>query len=95
MTAVDITEVRSLLAGVIDDEARIERLSAGSPLLGAVPELDSIAAVNLLLAIEERFGVEIDDDEVEESIFATLGALHAFVASKAEHAATTTFARSG
>ena len=88
MTSVDITEVRSLLAGVIGDAARTERLTAASPLFGAIPELDSIAAVNLLLAIEERHDVEIDDDEVEESVFATLGSLHAFVNAKVERNAT-------
>lgn len=79
MSRVDIVEVRSLLSSVIDDDRALERLTTESPLYGAMPELDSIAVVNLLLAIEERFDVVVDDDEVEEALFATLGSLHAFV----------------
>lgn len=52
-------------------------------LLGSVPELDSMAVVGILTAVEEEFGVEIADDEISADDFATFATLLAFVRSKA------------
>lgn len=56
--------------------------SASTPLLGSLPELDSMAVVTLITAIEEQFGFIVDDDEIEAETFATLGSLTAFIDSK-------------
>lgn len=61
---------------------RGEALQAGSALLGAIPELDSMAVVGLITALEEHFGIEIADDEISAEVFETLGSLSAFVDSK-------------
>jgi len=53
-----------------------------TPLLGAIPELDSMAVVALITAIEERFGFTVDDDEIDGSVFTTLGSLIDFVQGK-------------
>jgi acyl carrier protein len=58
------------------------RLTATSPLLGAVPELDSMAVVSVITTLEERFGFTVADDEIDGSIFATVGSLIDFVKSK-------------
>jgi len=52
------------------------------PLLGAVPELDSMAVVNVITALEEQFGFTIADDEIGAAMFATLGSLTDFVEQK-------------
>jgi acyl carrier protein len=57
-------------------------LDGRSPLLGALPELDSMAVVHVLTAIEEHFGIVISDDEISAEAFSTLGALAEFVESK-------------
>jgi len=54
-------------------------MHAGTELLGSLPELDSMAVVELIYALEERFGVEVDGDEVTADVFETLGSLAAFV----------------
>jgi len=59
-----------------------QKISPDYPLLGAVPEFDSMAVVALLTNLEERFGFVVDDDEVDGSIFATIGSLTQFVRSK-------------
>ena len=51
-------------------------------LLGEIPELDSMAVVNVLTAVEEQFDFEIDDDEMSASIFETVGTLVEFVNEK-------------
>jgi acyl carrier protein len=58
------------------------RTRAATPLLGALPEFDSMAAVAVLTALEERFGFTVDDDEVDGTIFETIGSLTAFVRAK-------------
>ena len=40
---------------------RLDSMDASTGLLGSLPELDSMAVVELLAEIEDRFGFEIDD----------------------------------
>lgn len=51
-------------------------------LLGAIPELDSMAVVALITALEEQLGISVDDDEIDGATFATVGSLVDFAASK-------------
>lgn len=75
-------EVRNILAQSLQLGARADGLSADSPLLGAIPELDSMAVVMILTAMEEHFGFSVDDDEISADTFQTLGTLTAFVEQK-------------
>jgi acyl carrier protein len=76
------TEVIGTLRSVLNLGERSTRFELSTPLLGAIPELDSMAVVSLLTSLEERFGFTIEDDEVDGKIFATVGSLVAFVDSK-------------
>lgn len=79
-------EVEAKLLAVLDAalvlRGRTSTFTDSTPLLGSLPELDSMAILAVLTAIEERFGVHIDDDEIDGSIFATVGTLTAFVRTK-------------
>jgi len=77
-----LNDVKSLLARTLQLGPRAEVLTAASPLLGALPELDSMAVVTLLTALEEHFGFTVDDDEISAETFATLGSLAEFVERK-------------
>jgi acyl carrier protein len=57
-------------------------LTASTPLLGSLPELDSMAVANLLLALEQHFNIRIADDEMSASHFATVGTLAHFVRAR-------------
>ena len=74
------------LLSVLDEVLSLGGRSAGfdrqTPLLGAVPELDSMAVVTLITGLEERFGIVVDDDDIDGETFATVGALADFVAAK-------------
>ena len=52
-----------------------------TPLLGAIPELDSMAVVGLLTTLEQQFGFEIHDEEITAEVFETFGGLVEFVES--------------
>ena len=75
-------EVRNILAQSLQLGTRADQLTADSPLLGAIPELDSMAVVMILTAMEEHFGFSVDDDEISADTFQTLGTLTAFVEQK-------------
>ena len=51
-------------------------------LLGSLPEFDSMAVVSVLTAIEDHFGIAVDDDEIDGALFETVGSLCQFVESK-------------
>lgn len=75
-------EVLSLLDEILSLNGRSAEFSINTPLLGAIPELDSMAVVALITGMEERFGFSVDDDEIEGSTFATVGSLVEFVEGK-------------
>lgn len=50
-----------------------------TPLLGSLPQLDSMAAVAVLVELEARFGVRIEDDAVSGEMFSSFGHLLDFV----------------
>jgi acyl carrier protein len=51
-------------------------------LLGAIPQLDSMAAVALLTELELRFDIRIADDDVSATMFTTFGHLLDFVEAR-------------
>lgn len=75
-------EVIKILRSVLNLDAARHRLDAGSALLGSVAELDSMAVVSILTALEEQFGIAVDDDEVDGRTFASVGSLVGFVQGK-------------
>jgi len=79
---MSIEQVRTILDSALSLEGRAHRFEAGTPLLGHLPELDSMAVVTLLTSLEERFGILVEDDEVSAETFATLGTLAEFVDAK-------------
>jgi len=82
MHAHSIEQVKILLADTLNLGERVNTLRPDSALLGSIPELDSMAVIHIITGLEERFGIEIDDDEISASIFDTVGSLAAFVDQK-------------
>ena len=80
-------EVVSMLDDVLHLEGRASTFDHDTVLLGSLPELDSMAVITLISAIEERFQCAVDDDEIDGAVFATLGSLIEFVRNKAGAAA--------
>jgi acyl carrier protein len=78
----DTEQVRRLLADVLQLGDKAAVLEADTPLLGNLPELDSMAVVTLVTAMEDQFGIVIEDDEISAETFETYGSLCAFVSDK-------------
>lgn len=77
-----IDDVKTVVGTALQIRGRVQEMDAAAPLLGAVPELDSIAVVNLITALEEHFGITVADDEIGAAAFETLGSLTKFVERK-------------
>lgn len=71
--------VRDVLVAVLGIEDRADEIVAETPLIDSLPELDSMAVVELMVALEERFDIRIDDGDVRGEVFETLGSLSTFV----------------
>jgi acyl carrier protein len=77
-----LDRLRGILRDTLHLGARADSLTAASPLLGAIPEFDSMAVVTVLTMIEDDFGITVSDDEVSADVFETLGTLSKFVEEK-------------
>ena len=75
-------ELRTVLADVLNLGDRADALTAASPLLGALPELDSMAVAALIGGIEDHFAITFEDEDLTEETFATLGSLAAVVEAR-------------
>ena len=78
-------EVLRVIDEVLSLNGRSATFTRETPLLGAIPELDSMAVVTLITSLEEQFGIVVDDDDIDGSTFATVGSLSDFVSNKLTH----------
>jgi len=77
-----LEEVRNILGDVLSLGDRVQALKEDSILLGNLPELDSMAVVNVITALEDYYDFSVDDDEISAQTFETLGSLTRFVEQK-------------
>jgi acyl carrier protein len=75
-------QVTQILYSVLSIDPKSAAWTGDTALLGAVPELDSMAVVSILTALEEQFGFAVDDDEVDGDTFSSVGSLARFVQAK-------------
>jgi acyl carrier protein len=77
-----INDIRAILRDSLQLGARADALGPEARLLGSLTELDSMAVLTVLTAIEERFGITIEDDDINADTFATVASLCAFIDQK-------------
>ena len=81
-------DIRFEVLRILDDamglKGRATRLGDADPLLGSVPELDSMAVVTIIGMLEDRLGITVEDDEIDGQTFATVGSLVKYVSDKVQ-----------
>ena len=77
-----IEQVKEIIGQTLQIPDRAAGFSESTALLGSLPELDSMAVVGVITALEEYFGFAVDDDEINAEVFATVGSLAAFIDGK-------------
>jgi len=83
MTSNDtMADLKWVLVDTLGIHDRAATIGASTPLLGSMPELDSLAVVELAQALEDHFGFVIDDSDFTGETFETVGTLAEFVERK-------------
>jgi acyl carrier protein len=72
-------DVTAVIVRTLGIEDRAATLTAATPLFGAMPELDSLAVLELVTQLEARFGIAIDDEDITGEVFETVGSLAQYV----------------
>ncbi len=78
------TELKELIIGRLKLEMGTDEIDDADPLFGEGLGLDSIDALELVLALEQKYGIKVEDEEVGKRIFASIDALAAYVDEKRE-----------
>lgn len=77
-----VDEVISVVTATLGIAARRSEITPATELLGNVSELDSLAVLEVVAALESRFGIRLDDDDVVAESFATFGRLAGLVEAR-------------
>ncbi len=77
-----IEQIKAILADALSLGKHATGLTAETKLLGNLPELDSMAVISVISAMEEYFGITFDDDDISANTFQTVGTLSAVVDRK-------------
>lgn len=75
-------EVLRILDEVLGLQGRCAAFTRDTHLLGAVPELDSMAVVSIIAALEDRLGITVDDGDIDGATFASVGTLVLYVTER-------------
>jgi acyl carrier protein len=80
-------EIRAKLSAIVTriaplipqtDSGQTQRLEVNECAI----EMDSVAMLQLVLAVEEEFGVEVEDNDISPANFGDFAALNQYVAKK-------------
>ena len=78
---IDVEGVRATVIETLGIEDRADAFDVTTPLM-SLPELDSMAVLELLVELERRFGITVEDEDVTPEVFETVVTLTAFVHAK-------------
>jgi acyl carrier protein len=83
MTQVDLARrVKELIVRRLKLEIDPSTIQDDAPLFGEGLGLDSIDALELVLGLEQEFGIKVEDEEVGVKAFASVDALVDFIERK-------------
>ena len=77
-----VIKIKRILSDVLGLGERLNSMTTDTFLLGNIPELDSVAVITIIMALEKDFSISIKDDEINAQTFQTLGTLVNFVEKK-------------
>jgi acyl carrier protein len=80
MNALEVA--KNVVKVCLQQGENFDNLSAETPLMGAIPEFNSLTIVTIVTTLEEQLGCEILDEELEAEIFESLGSLAEFIETK-------------
>ncbi|MEA2625469.1 MAG: acyl carrier protein [Candidatus Binatota bacterium] len=78
---------RLLIEGLRLEEMRAEEIEDDAPIFVEGLGLDSVDALELVVLVEEKFNIQIPDEDVGKRAFASINALAEYVAAELARAA--------
>ncbi|HVN29680.1 MAG TPA: acyl carrier protein [Candidatus Binataceae bacterium] len=89
MASISREVIEDAIREILAEELEVDLRSFGgngssTPLLGRGIGLDSVDALTLISALENRFDVEVSDDDLTVGLFKTIGTLAEYIAGKVE-----------
>lgn len=82
-----LPDVLRVLDDALQLQGRSTSFNSNTPLLGALPELDSMAVLAVISSLEAHFGIAFRDDQLSGASFATVGSLCQLVANSLDNGA--------
>lgn len=79
-----IEQVLEVLAESLPLPETTYQMGEQAPLLGAIPELDSMTITGIIAGLEKNFDIVFDDEDLDAGAFQTVGTLRDLIASKME-----------
>lgn len=80
-----IEQVLEVLAESLPLPETTYQMGEQAPLLGAIPELDSMTITGIIAGLEKNFDIVFDDEDLDAGAFQTVGTLRDLIASKMEN----------
>lgn len=77
-------KIKELIVKRLKLEIKPEEIDSSAPLFGTGLGLDSIDALELVVGLEQEFGIRVKDEEVGKEIFASVNTLAGYVKKKQE-----------
>ncbi|WP_257293355.1 acyl carrier protein [Endozoicomonas sp. YOMI1] len=72
-----LEQINAILADLLKLDT--SEFNEQTELLGALPEFDSMAVVGLIAAMEETFGIAVNDDDLDAELFETVGSVLSYI----------------
>lgn len=77
-----LERVRAVIGDALQIDSRLTDLNLDTPLLGNLPELDSMAVVTVISSLESNFDFVVGDDDDIAEAFENVGTLVNYVKTK-------------
>jgi len=79
-----IKRLKSMFSMKLEIDEEKEMLEESTPLIDYGIGVDSVSTMELIVALEKEFGIEIDEAEVNIEIFRTMNTVADYVSGKLE-----------
>ena len=74
--------IKEIIANELDVNVTVEAIDDNASLYDDGLGLDSIAIINFIVLLEQRFGISFDDSEISARIFHNIASLTDFIVAK-------------
>ncbi|WP_198262610.1 acyl carrier protein [sulfur-oxidizing endosymbiont of Gigantopelta aegis] len=77
-----LEQIKRILIETLELDESFNDSDSETLLLGNVAEFDSMGVISVITALEEQFGIIVEDDDISGDTFETLGTLDQFLDTK-------------